>query len=71
MMTKNQIQTAINEGIPFRIRMADGQQYDVSDRYQIALGPASVVVVDPEGGRTHPAVADDDRHQQSQRQKVG
>ena len=49
MMTKNQIQTAINEGNPFRSRMADGQQYDVSDRYQIALGLTSVVVVDPEG----------------------
>ncbi len=37
-MTRDQIQTAINEGIPFLIRMADGERYDVSDRYQVALG---------------------------------
>ena len=48
-MTKNQVLTAINEGIPFLIRMADGEKYEVSDRYQIALGPSNVVVIDTEG----------------------
>ena len=45
MMTKERIQTAINEGIPFLIRMADGQKYEVSDRYQIALGQTTVIVI--------------------------
>ena len=45
-MTKVQIQTAIKEGIPFIIRMADGEKYEVTDRYKIALGRSSVVVVD-------------------------
>lgn len=31
-MTKDQIQTAMNEGIPFLIRMADGEKYEVTDR---------------------------------------
>jgi len=44
-MTKDQIETAINEGIPFLIRMADGEKYEVSDRYQIALGRTAVVVL--------------------------
>ncbi|MBI5774142.1 MAG: hypothetical protein HZA89_10415 [Verrucomicrobia bacterium] len=37
--------TAINEGIPFVIRMADGEKYEVTERYRIALGKAHVVVV--------------------------
>jgi len=45
MMTKERIQIAINEGIPFLIRMADGQKYEVSDRYQIALGQTTVIVI--------------------------
>ena len=44
-MTKNQLQVAINESIPFMIKMADGEKYDVSDRYQIALGKTTVVVM--------------------------
>ncbi len=44
-MTKDQIQTAIDEGIPFLVRMADGQKYEVSERYQIALGKTYVIVV--------------------------
>jgi len=45
IMTKDKIQTAINEGIPFLIRTADGEKYEVSDRYQIALGQTTVIVV--------------------------
>lgn len=44
-MTKDQIQTAIEEGIPFLIRMADGEKYEVAHRYQIALGRTAVVVM--------------------------
>jgi hypothetical protein len=44
-MTRDQIQTAIKEGIPFLIRMADGQKYEVADAYQIALGRTAVIVV--------------------------
>jgi hypothetical protein len=44
-MTKDQIQTAINEGIPFVIRMADGEKHEVADRYKVALGSTSVVVL--------------------------
>jgi len=44
-MTRDKIQTAINEGIPFLIKMADGEKYQVADRYQIALGKTTVIVV--------------------------
>jgi hypothetical protein len=44
-MTRAQIQTALNEGIPFLIRMADGQTYRVDERYQAALGQTTVIVV--------------------------
>ncbi len=44
-MTRDQIQTAINEGIPFMIRMADGEKYEVTDRYRVALGRTTVIVV--------------------------
>jgi hypothetical protein len=45
-MTRDQIETAINEGIPFEIRMADGAKYRVQERYRIAVGKTSVVVFD-------------------------
>ena len=44
-MTRDKIQTAINEGIPFLIKMADGEKYEVADRYRIALGRTTVIVV--------------------------
>lgn len=44
-MTKDHVETAIREGIPFMIRMADGEKYEVSDRYQVALGKTTVIVV--------------------------
>lgn len=46
LMTRDQMQTAINEGIPFEIRMADGARYKVQKRYQVAVGRTSVVVFD-------------------------
>ena len=39
------MQIAINEGIPFLIKMADGEKYEVADRLQIALGKTHVVVL--------------------------
>ena len=45
-MTRDQIQIAIKEGIPFEIRMADGARYRVKERYQIAVGKRFVVVFD-------------------------
>lgn len=45
-MTRDQVQTAIDEGIPFEIRMADGARYRVEERYQVAVGRTSVVIFD-------------------------
>ena len=45
-MTRDKIQTAIDEGIPFLIKMADGEKYPVSSRFNIALGRTHVVVID-------------------------
>ena len=43
---QERVQNAIREGIPFVITMADGNQYEVTDPYQIALGRTCVMVVD-------------------------
>ena len=45
-MTRDHIQTAIREGIPFVIKMADGEKYEVTESQKIALGKAYVMVVD-------------------------
>ena len=45
VMTRDQVQTAIREGVPFVIKMADGEKYEVADRYRVALGKTSVIVV--------------------------
>ena len=45
-MTRDQIQMAIKEGIPFEIKMADGARYRIRERYQVAVGRTSVVVID-------------------------
>jgi len=39
------VQTAIRDGVPFIIKMADGEKYEVADRYRVALGTTSVIVV--------------------------
>lgn len=44
-MTRDHLQTAIKEGIPFLIRMADGEKYEVTNPYQIALGRSNVILV--------------------------
>jgi hypothetical protein len=45
-MTRDQVQMAIKEGIPFEIKMADGAKYRVRQQYQVAIGRTSVVVFD-------------------------
>lgn len=44
-MTRDQIQTAIKEGILFVIKMADGEKYEVPEAYRVALGRTTVIVV--------------------------
>lgn len=44
-MTKDHVQTAIKEGLPFLIKMADGERYEVTSPYQIALRKTTVIVV--------------------------
>ena len=43
---RDHLERAIEEGIPFLIKMADGEKYKVTDQYRIALGKTTVVVVD-------------------------
>lgn len=45
-MTPDAIETAVCEGIPFVINMADGRQYAVTDKSKIAWGTTRVVVLD-------------------------
>ena len=45
-ITHEVLETAIREGIPFLIKMADGEKYEVTDRLHVALGKTNVVVVD-------------------------
>ncbi len=42
------METAVREGIPFVIKMADGEKYEVTDRLKIALGQTVAVVLDKE-----------------------
>ena len=44
-MTRDQIQTAIKEGIPILIKMADGEKYEVPEAHRVALGRTTVIVV--------------------------
>jgi hypothetical protein len=45
-MTRDKIDMALREGIPFVIKMADGEKHEVTDRNQVALGRSTVVVID-------------------------
>jgi hypothetical protein len=45
-MTRATLETAMREGVPFVIKMADGNQYTVTDRTRIALGSSYAMVVD-------------------------
>jgi hypothetical protein len=44
-MTRDQLETAIREGIPFVVKMADGEKYEIADRYRLALGKTTVIIV--------------------------
>ena len=44
-MTRDHLIRAVNEGIPFVIKMADGEQYKVTDRYKLPLGNTTVIVI--------------------------
>jgi hypothetical protein len=45
-MTRDVLETAVREGIPFVINMADGRQYEVTARENIIVTGARVVLVD-------------------------
>ena len=45
-MTRDNLLTAIREGIPFVIKMADGEKYEVTESYKIAVGKSYAMVVD-------------------------
>jgi hypothetical protein len=44
-MTRDQIELAVKDGLPFLIRMADGEKYEVENPSQIAFGRTFVIVV--------------------------
>ena len=43
-MIRDHLITAIREGIPFQIKMADGEKYAVRESYGIAVGTTRVMV---------------------------
>ena len=44
-MTRNQLESAIQRELPFTIRMADGQVYEVPHRDYISLSPGGAIAV--------------------------
>jgi hypothetical protein len=48
-MTLDTLVTAMREGFPFLISMADGRQYKVRDTFDIALAPTNAHVVGDDG----------------------
>jgi hypothetical protein len=44
-MTRDAIDIAVREGIPFSIQMADGREYEVHNQQQIALARNYVIVI--------------------------
>ena len=51
-MTRSQIESAINSGVPFSLRMADGREYKIPHRDYISLSPKGTFVT----------IYDDDEH---------
>ncbi len=41
-MTRDAIETAVREGIPFAIHMADGKSYEVREVFKIAIGSTAL-----------------------------
>lgn len=54
-MTRKQLETVIDEGIPFQINLADGRSYAVSHPDYVSLPPknATVAVVYEDDGTVH------------------
>ena len=52
-MTKQNVEKAIEEGLPFEIRMADGRAYRVSSSHHIAVGPTALIVISEEDWQPH------------------
>jgi hypothetical protein len=45
-MTRDALDTAVREGIPFQIKMADGEKYEVYSRERIIVTGTRVILVD-------------------------
>jgi len=45
-MTRDVLETAVREGVPFIIRMAHGEKYRVNARDRLIVGNTRVVVMD-------------------------
>jgi hypothetical protein len=45
-MNREHILRAVSEGIPFVIKMADGKEYKVADRFLVSVGQNAVIVTD-------------------------
>ena len=45
-MTRDMIETAVREGVPFRVNMADGKSYEVRDQRRVLVGKAHLVMLD-------------------------
>jgi hypothetical protein len=43
-MNRSQIDSAIQSGVPFRLRMADGREYEVPHRDYISISPKGTFV---------------------------
>jgi hypothetical protein len=54
-MTRKQLETVIEEGVPFSIQLADGRSYKVPHRDCVSLPPknATVAVVYEDDGTVH------------------
>jgi hypothetical protein len=45
-MTRDVLETAVREGIPFLIRMADGEKYEIRARDRIIVGSTRLMLMD-------------------------
>ena len=45
-MNRDVLETALKEGIPFVIKMSDGDRHVVKDRFGLALGRTRAVIFD-------------------------
>lgn len=45
-MTRDALQTAVREGIPLAVNMADGKSHEVREPWKIAIGNTRIIVLD-------------------------